>query len=818
MDKQEQRNTGGVEWWLQRGKHRYRRLLFTGVSFIEILGLLVALELTSCSNPQNQSVVEPIEPNGAIVSAGTGVEGTVVSEGTGVEVEPELCPPKPESEIAEALPQYPRADRAICLREAYESYVKGIDIDSETGRSVVVMHDGARIPWDDGVFDKTFDELLNSADLEDTLSIPYSIGPPTDNPEVNEDPGRIRADAFFRSVYGQTSDEVEDNLVQVVWMSNVSDRTLRFNQQNGAAEALRHVSDELEELPEELFDYVSTTAGTFNWRNIHGTERLSAHSFGIAIDINTEYSDYWRWRRSLEDPIEYRNEIPFEIVEVFERHGFIWGGKWYHYDTMHFEYRPELFHPNCLAEDADSQEGRELGEAEASTSQDTSEVEDDAAEEPLNTTDLGDADDRHEQTEGSHHSVDQNGGEYGGLAAENVHESNQEIERGSVENPEVIAEAQPLLRYRARIGPQDHLNSRGDELHSAGGILRQDRANVHRFGVRDSEDEVDSMFHDQERRSWLESALEDSISLPVATQILVGNPVVEITVWEHGADVTIVQESDVLVAPRGFVLVQAGVYLMGSPESEPGRSGTEREHEVTITRDFYLQVHEVTQQEWRSLMGNNPPSLVSDLRDDWPVEQVNWYEAIAYANALSQSEGLEQCYATSASSGTLGGGCNDSHGCCDDFRFSEVSFIGLDCHGYRLPTEAEWEYAARAGTTTAWYCGSNERCIDRIAWAGLNYEFGSEPGPHLVGELQANDWGLHDMSGNLSEWVWDWHGEYPNRSVADPLGPDEGRFRVVRGGDWGADWMETRSASRIGIQPDCRDQFHGFRLARTTMP
>lgn len=106
---------------------------------------------------------------------------------------------------------------------------------------------------------------------------------------------------------------------------------------NGVDKQLQAVSDELQKLPPELRKYVTKTAGTFNYRNIAGTDLISAHGYGIAIDINTDYSDYWQWSKTG----KYRNRIPMEIVSIFEKYGFIWGGKWYHFDTMHFEYRPE---------------------------------------------------------------------------------------------------------------------------------------------------------------------------------------------------------------------------------------------------------------------------------------------------------------------------------------------------------------------------------------------------------------------------------------------------------------------------------------------
>ncbi len=145
-------------------------------------------------------------------------------------------------------------------------------------------------------------------------------------------------------MYGDSAAEVEKNLAPVVWMARTAPQTLRVTRVNGVNERLAAVSAELEDkLPAALKVCATKSEGTYYWRKIAHSDRLSAHSFGIAIDINVAYSDYWQWSRPGADGhAVYRNRIPLEIVEIFERHGFIWGGKWDHFDTMHFEYRPEL--------------------------------------------------------------------------------------------------------------------------------------------------------------------------------------------------------------------------------------------------------------------------------------------------------------------------------------------------------------------------------------------------------------------------------------------------------------------------------------------
>ena len=204
--------------------------------------------------------------------------------------------------------------------------------------------DGTKIIYDDGIENKDFETLLNDPDLEDQMSMEYVKGDGYKiPPDINFDPGRVRYEPFFRKMYGNSSGEVRSTLVSVSWLPNTLNKNVVFTSVNSADEKLQAVSDELDELPNDLKKYVKKTAGTFNWRVISGTNRLSMHSFGLAIDINVDYSNYWKWEKPGSDGVlRYKNKIPMEIVEIFEKHGFIWGGKWYHYDTMHFEYRPEL--------------------------------------------------------------------------------------------------------------------------------------------------------------------------------------------------------------------------------------------------------------------------------------------------------------------------------------------------------------------------------------------------------------------------------------------------------------------------------------------
>lgn len=218
------------------------------------------------------------------------------------------------------------------LLKAYPEFLKKADSNH------LYWNDGTAMIYDDGK-KKSYDEKLNSPDLEDMMSQKYQKGKNWDSPpEINFDPGRIRYEPLFKKMYGETESAVQKNLVSINWIPGIANAKVEVNKANNLDEKFKAVSEELAKVSKDLIKYINKTAGTFMYRKIAGTSRLSAHSFGIAIDINTEYSDYWQWSKDM----KYKNQIPIEIVEIFEKHGFIWGGKWYHYDTMHFEYRPEL--------------------------------------------------------------------------------------------------------------------------------------------------------------------------------------------------------------------------------------------------------------------------------------------------------------------------------------------------------------------------------------------------------------------------------------------------------------------------------------------
>lgn len=232
-----------------------------------------------------------------------------------------------------------------------------------------------------------------------------------------------------------------------------------------------------------------------------------------------------------------------------------------------------------------------------------------------------------------------------------------------------------------------------------------------------------------------------------------------------------------------FVLIPAGTFQMGCEYKDDEKARLDGRifkpfyhskckndekpvHEVRLSRPFYLGKYEVTQAQWEAVMGTNPSRFKGQ---NHPVENVSWDDVQVFISKLNAKERLRQ-------------------------------------YRYRLPTEAEWEYAARAGSTTL-YCFGNS---GNLLWGYARF-YSLSSGP--VGQRQANAWGLHDMHGNVREWVQDRMGAYSAYPVVDPQGSDEGKSRVLRGGGWGDHARNCRSASRDAFWPNVRDPLHGFRLA-----
>ena len=244
------------------------------------------------------------------------------------------------------------------------------------------------------------------------------------------------------------------------------------------------------------------------------------------------------------------------------------------------------------------------------------------------------------------------------------------------------------------------------------------------------------------------------------------------------------------VRPK-LVLVPKGSFTMGSPTGELGRySSQEVQHSVTLTTDFWMAESEVTQRQYRNLMGRSPSHF---LGDELPVEQVSWFDAVAYCNALSLKENLKPCYQIN---GIMVGWAD-----------------GVKCAGYRLPTEAEWEYAAIPATPPRTvYAGSDT--VDGVAWYGTN----SGNMPHAVKTKTANGRRLYDLSGNVWEWVWDLYASnYESLPATDPVGPTAGNARVQRGGAWNSFATEARVAKRESFRPDMHFDYFGFRIVRSNL-
>jgi hypothetical protein len=224
------------------------------------------------------------------------------------------------------------------LVAAYPAFLERIE------GNMLVWKDGTRMPIDDGKPAKAFEALLDQPDIKDMFRWPYPTGAEATPPAFQVDPGRIRHQALFDKMYGDcTKGQTTAKLVEVVWLPKKSGQKLLVTQVNGVAEKLAAVSKVLDELPARFDSFLFPSAGTYVCRKIAGTDRPSVHGAGIAIDIALKHAHYWRWTKPGADGrYPFKNSIPPEIVAAFEAQGFIWGGRWYHYDTMHFEYRPEL--------------------------------------------------------------------------------------------------------------------------------------------------------------------------------------------------------------------------------------------------------------------------------------------------------------------------------------------------------------------------------------------------------------------------------------------------------------------------------------------
>jgi formylglycine-generating enzyme required for sulfatase activity len=261
--------------------------------------------------------------------------------------------------------------------------------------------------------------------------------------------------------------------------------------------------------------------------------------------------------------------------------------------------------------------------------------------------------------------------------------------------------------------------------------------------------------------------------------------------------------------PIEMVELPGGEFWMGSPENEPGRHDDELRHRVQV-RAFAIGKYPVTQKQYQELMGENPSHHQEipeegERAEDRPVENVSWFDAVRFCNRLSEKNGRKPCYRiTEPEAGS------DAP--------PQVEW-DREADGYRLPTEAEWEYACRAGTETTYSFGDEEAKLGEYGW----FERNSNNQTHAVGQKKPNGWDLHDLHGNVWEWCWDWYDTYKVTSdngkivkLVDPMGTPTGTARVLRGGCFFDGPGDLRSALRYRFVPVNRVEFVGFRCVRNS--